>query len=93
MRTISTLLALTLALTGCEDAIGFGATCAAEMREVRLREGGQPSNTNRTERNGDYTEIWRFSNGSIYEFRWGVSYQRCRVSGPMPLNQYTGFTR
>jgi hypothetical protein len=93
MRTISALLALSLALAGCEDAIGFGSTCAAEMRTVRLSEGRPPSDSNRTERSGDFTEVWRYSNGGtrIYEFRWGVSYERCRVSGPMTMSQYLGF--
>jgi hypothetical protein len=94
MRTISVLLALSLALAGCEDAIGFGSTCAAEMRNVRRNEGGPPSNSTRTSRNGDFTEVWRYSNGGtrIYEFRWGVSYERCRVSGPMTTSQHLGLT-
>jgi hypothetical protein len=91
MRTISALLATVLALAACEDAIGFGSSCSLEMREVRLREGGQPTDTNRTEAGGDFTEVWRFSGGGaqrIYTFRWGVSYESCRVTGPVSMSSF-----
>jgi len=91
MRNISTLLAATLLLGGCEDAIGFGSNCSAQMREVRLQERGPPTDSNGTEQGGNFVEVWRYGNGAsqrIYTFRWGVSRATCEVSRPMSLSEF-----
>jgi hypothetical protein len=80
-RRILLLLAAGLGSAGCEDAVGFGGSCAAEMREVQ-RERGQPV-ASRTERLGDFTEVWRYPD-RVYTFRWGVSYPQCEVTA-VPL--------
>ncbi len=76
-----------LLLAGCQDVIGLGGSCAGEMQSVR-REMGSPDRTNRTQQGGDFTESWIYFEGDggwVYTFRWGISFESCQRTGPMPL--------
>jgi hypothetical protein len=91
---IPLLLAMALALGACEDAIGPAGTCSSEKNALR-RERGAPDQRFDELRNGDYREQWVYIDGSspsgtVYTFRWGVSYDRCIVeSGPLSASGLT----
>ena len=79
------LLALSL-LGGCADSLGIGSSCTAAMTAVRLQE-GTPLDSERVEEgNGDYRELWVYSNAR-YTFRWGASYDSCQVDGPVDFSR------
>jgi hypothetical protein len=90
MRALLLLLTASLALSGCEDAIGLGGSCRAEMREVQRAEGSPDRTDRREDRPGDFSEQWIYlaapgRSGRVYTFRWGVSFQSCQLSGPSSL--------
>lgn len=85
MRSTAFPLVL-LFLAGCEDAVGLVGSCRAEMREVRGREGSPHQQHRPPPHDGDYSETWSYwesGNVRFYVFRWGASYERCEVSGPL----------
>jgi len=81
MRTAPVLLLTAFAVfPGCVDATGIFNDCASEMAAVRVEEGGPPDATQSDESRGDHTEVWYFDDsGRKYTFKWGVSYDGCRV--------------
>jgi len=90
MRLGLKIAVVCLVAPGCEDATGLGASCAAEMSEVRRAE-GQPDHANQTRVGGDFVEQWVYDAGGgrpgrYYSFRWGISYTSCEIEGPSSLN-------
>ena len=91
MMRLLCLIGSLLAVAGCQDAIGLGASCAAEMADIRRSEGGPPDSRNANREGGDFLERWIYGpsdgqQGRVYTFRWGLSFESCDVSGPAPLD-------
>ncbi|MEX2570135.1 MAG: hypothetical protein WD737_02450 [Gemmatimonadota bacterium] len=91
MRFLLFLLVL-VPMTGCLDAVGLGGSCTLEMRNVQRQE-GTPDSTNgpRELTDGNFEELWQYDASAgepaqVYRFRWGVSYEGCQVTGPVPLD-------
>ena len=91
MMRLLYLVAVLLAFVGCQDALGLGASCTAEMAGVRRSEGGSPDRTNTNRLGNDFEEQWIYDAssgraGRFYIFSWGLSYESCEVVGPIPLD-------
>ena len=79
MRNILLLLLFLVPLAGCVDSLGIGSSCSAEMAQTRIQY-GQPDGFDEDESRGDYYEVWDYYDQEIrFVFRWGASYDRCRV--------------
>ena len=84
-RDLALIVAFPL-LAGCVDSLGIGSSCSAEMRAVQVAH-GQPLDSDRVnEGGGDFSELWIYAN-SRYTFRWGPSYESCRVEGPVRFSR------
>lgn len=80
-----TLLAALLLLTSaCVDSLGITSSCSAEMARVRVQY-GQPDGFEDDDDRGDHYEVWDYYDQELrFVFRWGASYDRCRVeSSPL----------
>lgn len=98
MRRIALLLALAAGSSACVDGLGIQVDCLSEMAQARAENGGPPDASERDEDRGDYTEVWEFHDTNRrYVFRWGVSYDGCRVergraNDLLPLPELVGRT-
>lgn len=85
LRRLCLPLLLTSLASGCTDALGIGADCAADMNRVRRTEGGPPQSTQGpTELSGVFEEVWFYfpsggRRGQKYTFRWGPGIQSCEM--------------